>query len=126
MQLLYRHALKVFCKYNGVIYCVKGDTMTAALHKTRSPTVTLKLDETYRQRLKNLAEAKHRSSHYLMKEAIERYLVQEEAEQAVLRSVDSEIANFEASGLHIDLTDVKDWAKNLKQNRSAQLPSWRA
>ncbi len=100
--------------------------MTAALHKNRSPTVTLKLDETYRQRLKTLAEAKHRSSHYLMKEAIERYLVQEEAEQAVLQSVDAEIANFEASGLHIDLSDVKEWAKNLKQNRSAQLPSWRA
>lgn len=100
--------------------------MTEALQKPRSPTVTLKLDESHRQRLKSLAEAKQRSSHYLMKEAIERYLVQEEAEQAVLHSVDAEIVNFEASGLHIELGDVKVWAQDLKQNRSAQLPAWRA
>jgi predicted transcriptional regulator len=100
--------------------------MTEALHKSRSPTITLKLDDIQRQRLKSLAEQKDRSSHYLMKEAIERYLVQEEAELAVLQSVDSEIANFEASGLHIGLGDIKVWAQDLKQNRSAQLPAWRA
>lgn len=61
-----------------------------------------------------------------MKEAIERYLVQEEAELAVLRIVDAEIVSFEASGLHIELDDVKTWAQALKKNRSASLPAWHA
>ncbi len=100
--------------------------MTIALNKPRSTTVTLKLDAGHRQRLKDLAETKHRSAHYLMKEAIERYLAQEEAEQAVLQSVDVEIANFEISGLHIELSEVKTWAHALKQNRQASLPEWHA
>ena len=100
--------------------------MPEILSKPRATTVTLKLDDTHRQRLKSLAEAKHRSSHYLMKEAIERYLTQEEAEQVVLQSVDAEIAHFEASGQHIDLGDVKAWAQEIKQNRQATLPPWHA
>lgn len=100
--------------------------MTELLNKSRPTTVTLKLDDSSRQRLKSLAEAKHRSSHYLMKEAIDRYLTQEEAEQVVLQSVDAEIANFEASGLHIELSEVKAWAGGIKLNRKAQLPAWHA
>ncbi len=57
-----------------------------------------------------------------MKEAIERYLKVEEAQQAILQSVDDSIAHFEATGLHITHTEVKAWAKELKTNRNAKLP----
>ena len=44
--------------------------MSSILVKPRPATVTLKLDATYRDRLKSLAATKKRTPHYLMKEAI--------------------------------------------------------
>ncbi len=96
--------------------------MPNTLTKPRAATVTLKLDSSHRDRLKSLAATKKRTSHYLMKEAIERYLKVEEAQQAILQSVDDSIAHFEATGLHITHTEVKAWAKELKTNRNAKLP----
>ncbi len=96
--------------------------MQRPLEKQRASTVTLKLDTSHRDRLKSLAVAKKRTSHYLMKEAIERYLKAEEAQQAVLKSVDDSVAHFEATGLHITLNEVKTWANEVKLNRNAQLP----
>ena len=85
--------------------------------------MTLKLDTSHRDRLKSLAVARKRSSHYLMKEAIERYLKAEEAQQAALQSVDDSVAHFEATGLHIRLNELKSWAKDVKKSRDAQLPA---
>lgn len=96
--------------------------MPNTLTKPHTATVTLKLDASYRDRLKLLAAAKKRTSHYLMKEAIERYLKVEEAQQAILQSVDDSIAHFEATGLHITHSEVKAWAQELKTNRNAKLP----
>jgi predicted transcriptional regulator len=58
-----------------------------------------------------------------MKEAIERYLSVEEAQQKILRSIDTSVEHFEATGLHLTLDEVKTWAKELHTNRSAQLPA---
>lgn len=45
----------------------------------------VKLDPDIRDRLERLGEAKHRSTHWLMKEAITRYLEQEEYNEALNR-----------------------------------------
>ena len=97
--------------------------MPNTLEKPHTATVTLKLETSHRERLKSLAVAKKRTAHYLMKEAIERYLIAEEAQQAVLQSVDDSVAHFESTGLHITLDDFKTWAKEVKANRNAQLPA---
>lgn len=94
--------------------------------KPRTATVTLKLDTSHRDRLKSLAVAKKRTAHYLMKEAIERYLQAEEAQQAALKGVDDSVAHFEATGLHITLNEFKTWAGDVKANRNAQLPECHA
>jgi len=100
--------------------------MSSTLAKPRPATVTLKLDASYRHRLKALAATKKRTPHYLMKEAIERYLNVEEAQHAILQSVDDSIAHFEATGLHVTHDEVKAWAKERKANRMAQLPECHA
>jgi predicted transcriptional regulator len=94
--------------------------------KPRTATVTLKLDAAFRDRIKSLAATKKRSSHNLMKEAIERYLSFEEAQQAVLQSVDDSIAHFEATGLHITHEEVQAWAKEIRAKPEAQLPKCHA
>lgn len=97
--------------------------MPSTLEKPRAATVTVKLDESHRNRLKSLALAKKRTSHYLMKEAIELYLESEEAEQQAIQEAAASLEHYERTGLHITFDEVKQWAKNLKTNRNAQLPA---
>jgi len=85
--------------------------------------VTLKLDPSRLDRLKFLAVAKKRTAHYLMKEAIDRYLKTEEAQQAVLKTLDDSVDHFEATGLHITLDEFKAWAAQVKVTPDAQLPA---
>jgi predicted transcriptional regulator len=49
-----------------------------------------------------------------MKEAIDRYLKVEEAQQAILQSVDASIEHYESTGLHITHDEVKAWSKELQ------------
>ena len=52
------------------------------MSKPSACTVAIKLDSKTKKRLKKLGELKQRAPHWLMKEAVERYLVEEEyAEQ---------------------------------------------
>lgn len=97
--------------------------MPAALEKSKVSNITIKLDATHRDRLKSLATAKKRTPHYLMKEAIERYIDAEEAEQAALKIVDNSISHYEMTGSHITLDEVKTWVKEVKTNRNALLPA---
>ena len=60
--------------------------MPTAPEKPRAVNVTVKLEHSERQSLKSLAAAKHRTPHFLMKEAIQRYIEDEEAEQAAIQA----------------------------------------
>jgi predicted transcriptional regulator len=99
---------------------------TQALERPRSQTqatnVTVKLDAAYRARLATVANYKKRTAHYIMKDAIEKYLLVEEAEQAMLKIVDDSMTHFDATGLHIDLDEFKGWVDAVRVNRDAPLP----
>ena len=95
---------------------------TTEIGKTRAINVTIKIDATERERLKSLAVAKKRTPHYLMKEAIERYLEDEEAEQLAIQEATVSLEHYERTGLHITLDEVKQWVKDLKTDRNAKLP----
>lgn len=83
--------------------------------------MTLKLGEADRARLKALAAVKKRTTHYLMKEAVERYLRVEEMQQAVLNTVDDAVSHYELTGLHLTQDEVKSWAESLAKNPDAVL-----
>jgi predicted transcriptional regulator len=96
--------------------------MQNTIEKPRASSMTIKLDEMRRDRLKSLAVAKRRTPHYLMKEALDFYLESEEAEQKAIQEAAAALEHFERTGLHVRLDEVKQWAKELKNNRNAQLP----
>jgi predicted transcriptional regulator len=85
----------------------------------KSTNVTVKLDASDRERIKALATVKNRTAHYLMKEAIQRYLQEEEAEQRFLLVGESSWDDFEATGLHITLDEANEWAQALKTQPNA-------
>ena len=67
----------------------------------------VRLSEETRNRLEALSKARDRTPHYLMKAAIERYLVAEEALEAERRLVWARWKKFELTGETVDHEDVE-------------------
>lgn len=85
--------------------------------------MTVKLNAEECQSLKDLAVAKNRTSHFLMKEAIQRYIKDEEAEQMAVNIAAASVEHYQQTGLHVTLDEVKTWANELKTNRAAKIPA---
>ena len=100
-----------------------GDTMTITLAgKARPGSVTIKLDDTDRDRIAALASAKKRTPHYLMKEAILAYVNQEEARQNFIAAAEASYVHYKETGLHISLDEMSAWVDDVQQNPEAPLP----
>jgi predicted transcriptional regulator len=97
--------------------------MPTTLQKPRAVNVTVKLDDSERNSLKSLAQAKQRTPHFLMKEAIARYIEDEEAEQAAIAAAVASLDHYQKTGLHTTLGEVKDWAKAVRKDRRAKIPA---
>ena len=78
-----------------------------------NPTVALRLDERTQARLKQLGQKRDRSPHYLMKEAVERYLTCEEALEAERTLTRARWDRFALTGEAVAHEQIKDWAANL-------------
>lgn len=97
--------------------------MTAtSTSKPKLANLSIKIDAADRDRLKAIATAKNRTTHFLMKEAIQKYIAAEEAEQQVIDAAAKSMAHFKRTGLHTTLDEMKTWAKAVKSDRNAPLP----
>ena len=85
-------------------------------------TQGIKLDEGIQKRLKNLSQLRDRTPHWLMKEAIERYLnVEERYEQ----EKQEDMARWEANaltGVAVSQADAMTWLEKLAQGEAAACP----
>ena len=95
----------------------------AALEKSRTTNVTVKLENSARDRLKSLALAKKRTPHYIMREAIQKYLEEEESEQRFIKAAEKSWGDYEKTGQHITLEEARAWAKKLRKNPKAAIPA---
>lgn len=87
-----------------------------------SVTQGIKLDDKTRNRLKDLGQKRNRSPHWLMCNAIERYL---EAEEAYENEKSEDMERWERymfTGKTIDNESVEGWLKNLSQNKDTPCP----
>ena len=76
-------------------------------------TVGVRLDDETQDRLKRLGKMRDRSPHYLMKEAIEAYLENEEAVEAEKTLLRDRWQEFELTGQAFSQSEMKSWAANL-------------
>ena len=70
---------------------------------------SLKLADDLKQRIQRLAERRDRSPHYLMREAIERYVGQEEAREAFRQEAEDAWRHYQETGLHATGEEVREW-----------------
>jgi predicted transcriptional regulator len=86
--------------------------------------VSIKLDAEDRLRLSALAAARKRSSHYLMREAVQEYLTREELRQAFADEAEKAWLDYQKTGLHVTHAEVDTWAKSLGTRRPKRFPKW--
>jgi len=96
---------------------------TETPEKPRTANVTVKLDDSERERIKSIAIAKKRSPHYIMKEAIQHYLEQEEAEQRFIEAAKASLVEYKKTGEHLTLDEFSAWVKEIKQTPDAAMPA---
>ena len=72
-------------------------------------TMGVKLDEDTRDRLKALAEARRRSAHWLVKEAIDQYLKREEQIEQRNREADAAWEEYQRTGQFVSHEAMRAW-----------------
>ena len=85
-------------------------------------TTTLKLDPELKDRVKRLAESQRRTSHWVMKEAIEGYVKREEDRQAFIKEGLESYRHYKETGLHLTLDEVSAWLKTWGTDAETEAP----
>jgi predicted transcriptional regulator len=88
---------------------------------TVRPT-TIKLDQATKERLKRIAEARHRTSHWMILEAIRQYVDREEKREAFRQDGIKAWNEYQSSGLHVTFEEADDWLAELEAGEDADIP----
>jgi predicted transcriptional regulator len=83
-------------------------------------TMGVKLDRETRDRLQKLGKARNRSSHWLMREAIRRYLEVEERYEQEKAEDQARYQNYLETGHHISHEDMLAWLDQLAVQAAQQ------
>jgi predicted transcriptional regulator len=91
--------------------------MTAAIRP-----VAIKIDDDTKARLKRLADARHRTAHWLMREAITQYVEREEKREAFRQDTLNAWEAYRTTGLHVTADEADTWLAQLEQGIDIEPP----
>ena len=77
--------------------------------QTQTKPVGVKLTPDLKDRLNQIGMAKHRSAHWLMKEAIQQYVEREEAAERFKRETIDAWEEYQRDGQHINHIEMIGW-----------------
>jgi predicted transcriptional regulator len=86
------------------------------------PTASLELDASIKDRLQRLADARQRSAHWLMREAIEQYVDREEKRERLRKDAFEAWAEFQATGRHVTADEADAWLARLEAGEDVEPP----
>lgn len=94
---------------------------------TATPTrpVAIKIDDDLRERVKRLAQARHRTAHWLMREAITQYVEREEKREAFRQDTLKAWEEYRATGLHASAEEVEAWLADWGTDEEQPAPACR-
>jgi predicted transcriptional regulator len=96
------------------------------MQATATKPLAVKLDQVTRDRMKKLADAKHRTPHWLMREAIEQYVEREEKRETLRQDALNAWASYQTTGLHVTHTEADAWLEQLESGNDAEPPKCHA
>jgi predicted transcriptional regulator len=85
---------------------------------TAARPVAVKIDLDIKARVKRLADARHRSPHWLMREAIEREEKREAFRQDGIQAWEA----YQRTGLHATAEEADAWLAKLEQGQDVEPP----
>ncbi len=88
--------------------------------------VAIKIDEGIKARVKRLADARQRTSHWLMREAITQYVDREEKREAFRQDTLKAWEDFRENGLHVTADEADAWMAKLEQGNDVEPPECHA
>lgn len=88
---------------------------------TIRPT-TLKIDADTKARMQRLAEVRHRSSHWLMLEAIRQFIDKEERREAFRQDGIKAWNEYQATGFHVTMEEADAWLSKLESGIDEEPP----
>jgi len=71
--------------------------------------VAIKIDTEMKERVKRLADARQRTPHWLMREAISQYVEREEKREAFRQDAQNAWQEYRETGLHATAGEVETW-----------------
>lgn len=87
--------------------------------------VAIKIDDDTLARVKRLAEARQRTPHSLMREAIIQYVDREEKREAFRRETLKAWEGFRSTGQHVTGDQADPWLAELEQGNDVDPPACR-
>ena len=83
---------------------------------------SVKIDNDLKKRIQYLAEARQRSAHWIMREAIREYVDREEKREAFKQDAIRAWEKYQEDGLHITGDEADDWLKKLENGDDVEPP----
>jgi predicted transcriptional regulator len=85
--------------------------------------VSIKLEQGDHDRLKSLADSRHRKPHFLMKEAIKQYLNREEARESFKQEALASWQEYQETGQHLTGEEVASWLDTWGTDQEKAMPA---
>lgn len=83
---------------------------------------SVKLDDDLKSRIQHLADVRHRSAHWIMRDAIRSYVEREEKREAFKQDALRAWEAYQENGLHLTLEEADVWLAKLEAGDDAELP----
>ena len=84
--------------------------------------VAIKIDPEVKERIKRLADARHRTLHWLMREAISQYVEREEKRETLRQDGLQAWNAFQETGLHVTAEQADAWLAKLEAGQDVEPP----
>jgi predicted transcriptional regulator len=84
--------------------------------------VAIKLDDDTKARVKRLADARQRTPHWLMREAISQYVEREEKRESFRQDTLKAWEDYRTTGLHVTADEADVWLAQLEQGNDIEPP----
>ncbi len=83
---------------------------------------SVKLDDELKSRIQHLADMRHRSAHWIMREAIRDYVEREEVKESFKQEALASWTAYQETGLHLSGQEVRDWMSSWGSDEEAEIP----
>jgi predicted transcriptional regulator len=83
---------------------------------------SVKLDDDLKSRIQRLADTRHRSAHWIMREAIRDYVEREESRESFKQEALASWTAYQETGRHLTGQEVRDWLNTWSTDKETEIP----